>query len=1184
MFYDKITINNNEFQVSAIRIQLENQKYILCNVYNQPSKNYDFDNLQTIFNNFHEPMIVLGDFNAHNPIWDCNTVTSDQAGNLIENLMNVNNLCCLNDNETSTYFSKTHSTMSSVDISLCTDNIVDQFEWAVCDELYSSDHFPIIISYLHRNHEEHIPHYNINKADWEMFEFYTRHINPFENLQDHDETNDYLTEFIKNAADKSIPRTTPLTTKNKVPWWSDELSALVKQKHSVGRRLDTLNRRFRKINKRQHLNESNLQKMVILLIEIDTLKPIYNKLSAKFRKEVIQGRIISWKQYVSNISSHTPIQKIWQKFRKINGNFIHSPRHAIIKNGNKILDSREISNLLGQNFANISSTNNLNDHFQRIKRRAEINVINFETVQDIYYNRKFSMEELIHALSFCNNSAPGRDEMCFEMIKRLSPSAKSYLLQFYNHLWVRNLFPKKWCHAIIIPFSKPGKDPSNVNNYRPISLTSCLCKVLEKMVNARLTWYLRKNKILSPTQFGSQKNRSTLDSLSHIEDHIRRGFERKQITAAIFFDIQKAYDTTWRHNILKNLYDNDLRGHLPIFIKNFISDRTFQVRIDNIHSDIYRLENGVPQGSVLSGTLFTLAINDITNQLPIGIKNNLYMDDFAIYYTASSMRHADRILNTAIRKIDNWATSVGFQFSIEKTQAILFYKDVRWTRHEEIELKIKDHLIPISQTVKFLGLVFDTHLNWKAHVAYIKGKCKNALNLMKKLSHTTWGADRSTLMMIYKATVLSILDYGCQIYGSASEATLKILDPIHNEGLRLCSGAFRSSPCNSLQVESGELPLNLHRDLITIRSAVRIQASDSPTKALFEQRDIFINNHTPSFPIRASRLLEDMNIEINIPQTVNLPPPWLMHEIKICTELNYLTKKSNDTTDHYKQHTLQHISKKPPHYAIYTDGSKSSTGVGYAAISVDEKIQFSLPKTATIFTAELCAILDAIKFARKLPSQKFIIYTDSKSSIEALKNFNPKNSLVQEIKYTLHKHYEAGRNIELCWIPSHVGVKGNEDADRAAKAATTMTQSNIKIPINDYMPMIKSSLMNKWQISWDNENINKLKEIKPNVGFWQTSLQKERHMSVILSRLRIGHTKFTHGYLMNTPHDPIPTCRECNTIVTVKHILCDCQNFNQQRQITFGNKTLEEILSESPNFSIYPIIKFLKKCNLLDKI
>ena len=711
-----------------------------------------------------------------------------------------------------------------------------------------------------------------------------------------------------------------------------------------------------------------------------------------------------------------------------------------------------------------------------------------------------------------------------------------------------------------------------------------MCKLLEKMVNARLTWHIHEEKLLSPTQFGSQKNRSTIDSLSHLEDYVRRAFERKQITVALFFDIQKAYDTTWRYSILKTLYDNDIKGHLPSFIKNFMLDRTFQVRIDNIYSKTFKLENGVPQGSVLSGTLFTLAINNIVKQLPTGVKNNLYMDDFTIYYSATKLRHAERILNSTIVKIDTWATSVGFQFSIEKTQAILFYKDIRWKK-EEITLKMRDYIIPINQTVKFLGMILDSHLNWKAHIAYTKAKCKNALNLIKKLAHTNWGADRHTLLMLYKTTVLSILDYGCQIYGSASEAALKVLDPIHNEGLRISTGAFKSSPSKSLQVEIGEPPLSLHRDLVTMRSAIKIQANDSPTKELFNQRDIFINNHSPPFPVRANRLLESVNENIIFSPIIKFPPPWTMHKIKTCTHLYYLSKKYTYTPEHHKQHTIEHIRRKGNHLAIYTDGSKSREGVGYAAVSERGKLQFSLPKRSSVFTAELSAILSALEIIKEHQPQKFVIFSDSRSAVEAIQNYSPKNSLVQEIKYAFHKLYEEGKHIEICWIPAHVGVQGNEEADTAAKDAINKNRSQINVPVCDFIPVLKQFTFEKWQRLWNEEHENnKLKQIKPNIGPWQSSCQEKRHTEVVLTRLRIGHTHLTHGYLMNTPHDPIPECPQCRTILTVKHIFIECPIFQRQRTLNIGNKNLKEILSESPTFSVYPIFKFLKSCNLLNKI
>ena len=98
----------------------------------------------------------------------------------------------------------------------------------------------------------------------------------------------------------------------------------------------------------------------------------------------------------------------------------------------------------------------------------------------------------------------------------------------------------------------------------------------------------------------------------------------------------------------------------------------------------------------------------------------------------------------------------------------MFYKNSRWKQNQEINLSMGNNQIQFSDTVKFLGLIFDSHLNWKAHVAYIKTKCNSSFNLMLKLSHTTWGAKRHVMITLYKALVLSKIDYGSPIYGSAS--------------------------------------------------------------------------------------------------------------------------------------------------------------------------------------------------------------------------------------------------------------------------------------------------------------------------------------------------------------------------------------------------------------------------------
>ena len=161
----------------------------------------------------------------------------------------------------------------------------------------------------------------------------------------------------------------------------------------------------------------------------------------------------------------------------------------------------------------------------------------------------------------------------------------------------------------MVPIAKAGKDPKNPTNYRPIALTSCLCKTMERMVNARLMWCLEFKGHLSDVQCGFHKNRSTVDHLVRFESFVREAFIKKEHVVAIFFDLGKVYDTTWKHSILRDLHELGFRGWLPCFISNFLSDRLFEVKIGSTLSDFHVQENSVPQGSILSPVLFNIKIN-----------------------------------------------------------------------------------------------------------------------------------------------------------------------------------------------------------------------------------------------------------------------------------------------------------------------------------------------------------------------------------------------------------------------------------------------------------------------------------------------------------------------------------------------------------------------------------------------
>jgi len=168
----------------------------------------------------------------------------------------------------------------------------------------------------------------------------------------------------------------------------------------------------------------------------------------------------------------------------------------------------------------------------------------------------------------------------------------------FNDFRVTGNFPSSWSEVTVISIPKPGKDLTDPGNYRPIALTSCLCKTFERLVNCRLVWFLESNNILTECQSGFRKNRSTTDQLIRLESYIREPFFRREHVMSVFFDLEKAYDTTWKYGILRDLHEASIRGHLPDFISNFLNERCFRVRVGSCLSDLYDQEMGVPQGAI----------------------------------------------------------------------------------------------------------------------------------------------------------------------------------------------------------------------------------------------------------------------------------------------------------------------------------------------------------------------------------------------------------------------------------------------------------------------------------------------------------------------------------------------------------------------------------------------------------
>ncbi|GFW51839.1 putative RNA-directed DNA polymerase from transposon X-element [Trichonephila clavipes] len=631
------------------------------------------------------------------------------------------------------------------------------------------------------------------------------------------------------------------------------------------------------------------------------------------------------------------------------------------------------------------------------------------------------------------------------------------------------------------------------------------------------------------------------------------------------------------------MYDFGLRGNLPIFIFNFLAVRYFNVRIGHSSSHKFIQDQGVPQGSVLSVTLFNIHMSNILHQLPPTVRGILYVDDLQVSCQGSDMRLIERQLQTTVSRLVQWCDQNGHTISPSKSSCVHFCR--KRNLHPDPSIHVGHIQIPVVSAVRFLGVIFDCKLTFLPHVLSLRKKCERSLNILKVLSNTLWGADRVSLLRVYQALILSRLDYGCVVYGSARTSVLKRLDTIHHSALRICSGAFRTSPVTSLYVVCHQLPLELRRRQLSANYFIRTMSVPShPLKPftlaiglnrLYEARSF----HIKHFSERAKAVLNDAHLNnINIQENnIFAFPPWDIHIFNYHNPfLGYDKAGTADVL--YQQLFSFHRSKYSKYIPVYTDGSKTAGHVGCGVVFNNTILSFSLQNSMSVFSAELTAILIALQHILISKHRHFCVYTDRMSALESLHFLTERrHPTVIEILLLLRKLERKGFDIIFSWVPGHVGILGNEQADTAARSMSDHMQR--PVCCQDLKTSAKNYIHRVWQETWDQQVLNKLHSIHPSTSHW-AALPVRRH-DVHLTRLCIGHTRFTHRHLLLGEN--APECPSCKVPYSVYHILIDCLVFNRHRVTFFHTSvlTLSDLVGESPHQNLFA---FLLKVEFLHLI
>ena len=331
-----------------------------------------------------------------------------------------------------------------------------------------------------------------------------------------------------------------------------------------------------------------------------------------------------------------------------------------------LLDPKDKADAFNKAFASVFTVDDGNTVIDPPKSKNVLQdfVFNVPTVYDI-------LRKLKPSLSY------GPDIIPNLVLKRCADELSEPLTTLFNYSFQEGVLPCKWLSARVRPLFKKKGDPSSCLNYRPISLTSCVCKSMEKIIKIQLMNHFESNKLLPAEQHGFRKNRSTATQVLNFCNFLTKAIDDKTIKQvdAIYLDFQKAFDKVSHPNLLAKLIALGVQGRCLRWIESFLSNRTQQVEVSGILSDSEKVSSGVPQGTVLAPVLFVAFIHDI-NEICKFSKIKLFADDVTLFKSISfSNTNVDKInLQSDLDSIAEYANNWQLSLAIDKCQPFICQK------------------------------------------------------------------------------------------------------------------------------------------------------------------------------------------------------------------------------------------------------------------------------------------------------------------------------------------------------------------------------------------------------------------------------------------------------------------------------------------------------------------------------
>ena len=352
-----------------------------------------------------------------------------------------------------------------------------------------------------------------------------------------------------------------------------------------------------------------------------------------------------------------------------------------------------------------------------------------------------------------------------ELLHELAEEVADPLVLIFNASLTQGRVPDDWKHATITPLYKGGnKNRSVAESYRPISLTSISCKIMEHVLHSHMINHLEREGILTDTQHGFRKNRSCETQLLQTVDSFAKSLNNKEQVDAILLDFSKAFDKVCHRKLVQKLHHYGIKGKLLNWIEHYLADRTQCVVVRGKSSPRIHVQSGVPQGTVLGPLLFLAYIND----MPYSVSSSLalFADDSFLHKIIREVTDG-RVLQKDLDELSVWETNWSMEFHPKKCKVLRITnkraskKCMKYTLHNE-ELEVVDK-------AKYLGVTISKDLNWKWHINSISAKATNCrLFLQRNLVKCS----KETKLSCYKTFIRPILEYACTVWCPHSNASL----------------------------------------------------------------------------------------------------------------------------------------------------------------------------------------------------------------------------------------------------------------------------------------------------------------------------------------------------------------------------------------------------------------------------